>query len=107
MIMMMSSVKPLIYKQNLTKFYSFLMRYSEGCNTLLLQGGASELPAVDGEPPGEREPQPGVHRQPQRPQQQHLLQGRKVTGGWWGGVMACRIIVSAPVPFLFLWTLDF
>ena len=28
---------------------------------------------------------------------------------WWGGggVVACRIIVSAPVPFLFLWTLDF
>ena len=28
--------------------------------------------------------------------------------GWWGGgVVACRIILSAPVPFLFLWTLDF
>ena len=27
---------------------------------------------------------------------------------WWGGVVvACRIILSAPVPFLFLWTLDF
>ena len=27
---------------------------------------------------------------------------------WWvGGVVACRFIVSAPVPFLFLWTLDF
>ena len=51
------------------------MRYSEGYNTPLLQGGAGELPAADGEPPGEREPQPGVHRQPQRPQQQHLLQG--------------------------------
>ena len=25
---------------------------------------------------------------------------------WWGGVVACRIILSAPVPFLFLWTLD-
>ena len=24
-----------------------------------------------------------------------------------GGVVACRIIVSAPVPFPFLWTLDF
>ena len=36
------------------------------------------------------------------------FQGRKVTGGWWGGVVvACRIILSAPVPFLFLWTLDF
>ena len=35
---------------------------------------------------------------------------RKVRGGvgWWGGgVVACRIILSAPVPFLFLWTLDF
>ena len=30
---------------------------------------------------------------------------RKVRGGWWW--VACRIIVSAPVPFLFLWTLDF
>ena len=29
---------------------------------------------------------------------------RKVKGG---GVVACRTIVSAPVPFLFLWTLDF
>ena len=29
---------------------------------------------------------------------------RKVMGGG-GGVVACRIIVSAPVPFL--WTLDF
>ena len=25
----------------------------------------------------------------------------------WGGVVACRIIVSAPVPFLFLWTFNF
>ena len=31
------------------------------------------------------------------------FQGRKVTGG----VVACRIIVSAPVPFLFLWTFNF
>ena len=30
---------------------------------------------------------------------------RKVTGS--GGGVACRIILSAPVPFLFLWTLDF
>ena len=30
---------------------------------------------------------------------------RKVIGVW-GGV-ACRIIVSAPVPLHFLWTLDF
>ena len=38
------------------------------------------------------------------------FQVRKVIGGWvgWvGGVVACRIIVSAPVPFPFLWTLDF
>ena len=32
---------------------------------------------------------------------------RKVRCGGWGGVVACRIIVSAPVPFPFLWTLDF
>ena len=30
---------------------------------------------------------------------------RKVIGG--GVVVACRIILSAPVPFPFLWTLDF
>ena len=29
----------------------------------------------------------------------------KVIGGWWW--VACRIIMSAPVPFPFLWTLDF
>ena len=27
--------------------------------------------------------------------------------GWWVGVVARRIILSAPVPVLFLWTLDF
>ena len=33
---------------------------------------------------------------------------RKVMCGWWVvGWVACKIIVSAPVPFLFLWTLDF
>ena len=34
---------------------------------------------------------------------------RKVKCGWGGvgGVVACKIILSAPVPFLFLWTLDF
>ena len=26
---------------------------------------------------------------------------------WWWVVVACRIILSAPVPFPFLWTLDF
>ena len=26
---------------------------------------------------------------------------------WWGGVVACRIILSAPVPFLFLWSFNF
>ena len=31
---------------------------------------------------------------------------RKVRCGGWGGVVACRIIVSAPGPFSFLWTLD-
>ena len=32
---------------------------------------------------------------------------RKVTGGeGWGGVVACRIIVSSPVPVPFLWTSD-
>ena len=31
---------------------------------------------------------------------------RKVIGGG-EVVVACRIIVSAPVPFLFFWTLDF
>ena len=32
---------------------------------------------------------------------------RKVIGGWvGGGCVACRIIVSAPVPVPFLWTLD-
>ena len=31
---------------------------------------------------------------------------RKVTGGGGGWVVACRIIVSAPVPVPFLWTLD-
>ena len=30
---------------------------------------------------------------------------RKVTGS--GGLVACKIILSAPVPFLFLWTFDF
>ena len=34
------------------------------------------------------------------------FQVRKVKGGGWWWV-ACKIIVSAPVPFLFLWTLDF
>ena len=33
------------------------------------------------------------------------FQERKVIGGWWV-VMACRIIVSAPVPVPLLWTLD-
>ena len=32
---------------------------------------------------------------------------KTVRGGWWVVVVACRIIVSAPVPFLFFWTLDF
>ena len=31
---------------------------------------------------------------------------RKVIGGVGGVVVACRIILSAPVPFPFLWTLD-
>ena len=35
------------------------------------------------------------------------FQVRKVMGGGgWGGVVACRIILSAPVPVPFLWTLD-
>ena len=34
------------------------------------------------------------------------FQLRKVMCGWGGGVVACRIIVSAQVPFPFLWTLD-
>ena len=33
------------------------------------------------------------------------FQVRKVMGGW--VVVTCRIIVSAPVPVPFLWTLDF
>ena len=33
------------------------------------------------------------------------FQMRKVMGG--GGYVACRIILSAPVPVPFLWTLDF
>ena len=33
------------------------------------------------------------------------FQMRTVTGGWWW--VACRIIVSAPVPVPFLMTLDF
>ena len=33
------------------------------------------------------------------------FQVRKVRGGL-GGWVACRIILSAPVPFPFLWTLD-
>ena len=36
------------------------------------------------------------------------FQVRKVMGGWWGGwPVVCRIILSAPVPVPFLWTLDF
>ena len=35
------------------------------------------------------------------------FQVRKVIGGWGGGWVACRIILSAPVTFPFLWTLDF
>ena len=36
------------------------------------------------------------------------FQVRKVIGGQWdvGVVLACRIIVSAPVPVPFLWTLN-
>ena len=30
-----------------------------------------------------------------------------VVGWWWGGLVACRIIVSAPVPVPFLRTMDF
>ena len=39
-----------------------------------------------------------------------IFQVKKVIGewvGWWSWVVACRIIVSAPVPVPFLWTLDF
>ena len=32
---------------------------------------------------------------------------RKVMCGGGGGVVACRIILSAPVPVPFLWTFDF
>ena len=37
------------------------------------------------------------------------FQVRKVSGGVVQSAMlvACKIILSAPVPFLFLWTLDF
>ena len=35
------------------------------------------------------------------------FQVRKVIDGWWGGVVPCRIILSAQVPVPFLWTLDF
>ena len=39
------------------------------------------------------------------------FQVRKVMGGGWsgvgGGVLACRIMLSAPVKVPFLWTLDF
>ena len=34
------------------------------------------------------------------------FQVRKVIGGWCGMVVACRIILSAPVPVPFHWTLD-
>ena len=34
------------------------------------------------------------------------FQVRKVIGGVGGGCVACRIIVSSPVPVPFLWTLD-
>ena len=33
--------------------------------------------------------------------------GKKSFGCWLVGWVSCRIILSAPVPFLFLWTLDF
>ena len=40
------------------------------------------------------------------PETRLTFQERKVFGGG-GGVVACRIIVSAPVAVPFFWTLDF
>ena len=34
------------------------------------------------------------------------FQVRKIVGEWWGGMVACKIKVSAPVLVPFLWTLD-
>ena len=36
----------------------------------------------------------------------NYLISEKLWVGWWGGWVACRIIVSAPVPVPFLFLLD-